>query len=234
MKIITSITPKGGPGKTTLLYSYAKYRHDQGKKVLIVDFDENFSLTNMYERRIEFLEANEVEDIDFPTVLNLQPSKAMLERQIRDLGKDYDEVLIDTAGKIERYHRDLCLFVDLVLIPVRPVQASIDNAIATCEYLDDVREENDNMPVYGIAALGFKKNGVEDREYLREFDDSVRFTKQTEYADKAYKVSDRRGLSITELDKCELLSRKDREAAAKAAIQMRLLCKEISELVEAI
>lgn len=234
MKIITAITPKGGGGKSTLLYCLAKHFHDKGHKVLVLDPDTNMSITKMYERRIDFVEEQHKSHLDYPQVLSFKPSPTKLMRQLEDFGRDYDFVFVDTYGKIERYHNDLLYIADLVLVPTQPNQAAINCALDACDYIDTVREENEGLPVYGVAMLNFARNGLEEREYRREFDDAFCFGVQTRPYGKAYKLADRRGLSVTELDSLPLLARKDKEACQNAAIDMRRLCKEVYELVEAL
>jgi cellulose biosynthesis protein BcsQ len=232
MKVITAITPKGGGGKTTVLYCLAKALHDAGKRVLVLDPDTNSSLTRAYERREDFLQDKYGESLDYPTVQPLIPSKHKLRSQIEKLGADYDIVIIDTYGKIEQYHKDVSLFADLVLIPAQPNQSSIENALDTCEYMSSLREENEGKPVYGVTLLNFAKNGVAERQYRKEFKGAMTFNIETRPYGRAYKLADIRGLSVTEMDKETKLSTADREACVNAAIDMRRLCDEIIEVVE--
>jgi len=232
MKVITAISPKGGVGKSTLLYNLAKAFHDIGMKVLVLDPDTNQSLYRAYERRIDFLETESGVDIDYPTVSTFTPAK-LLKRQIEDLGKGYDIVIVDTYGKIEGYQIALLEFVDLVIVPTQPNQSAINNALDTCQYIEGVREENDGYPIYGVSLLNFAKNGVEERQYRKNFDGvNTIFDMQTRPYGKAYKLADRKGLSVTELDKIGLLKKVDEESCKNAAIDMRRLCKEIIEVVE--
>lgn len=230
MKIITSISPKGGVGKTTLLYCLAKILHDSGLKVLVLDPDTNQSFYRAYGRRIDFVEDLHEKPLDYPTVNTFIPSKR-LERQIHDLGKGYDVVVVDTYGKIENYHKELMFIADLVLVPAQPNQSSINNALDTCSFIEEVRQENEGLPIYGVALLNFAKNGVEEREYRKHFENAHIFTIETRPYGKAYKLADRRGLSVTELDKIGLLSKQEELSCANAAIDMRRLCKEILEVV---
>jgi chromosome partitioning protein len=232
MKIISAIQPKGGSGKSTLLYGLSKMFHDRGAKVLVLDPDTNMSLSKAYERRIDFMEGRKGLSLDFPTVRSFQPSATKLERQLQDFGHEYDIVMVDTFGTIQRFHNDLIYASDLVLIPAQPAQAAIDNALATCDYLDTVRAENDNLPVYGVTLLNFTRNGVEDRQYRRDFDEAFVFSVETRHYRKAYKMADQLGLSVTELDKVGLLSKQDAAQCINAAIDMRRLCNEIIDLVE--
>lgn len=230
MKIITSISPKGGAGKTTLLYCLAKSLHDSGLNVLVLDPDSNQSFYRAYGRRMDFLEDAHGAPLDFPTVNTFIPSKR-LERQISDLGEGYDVVVVDTYGKIESYHKELMFIADLVLVPTQPNQSAINNALDTCNFIEEVREENDGLPIYGVALLNFAKNGVEEREYRKNFNGAHIFGVETRPYGKAYKLADRRGLSVTELDKIGLLSKQDEQSCTNAAIDMRRLCKEIIDVV---
>lgn len=48
MEIITFATIKGGIGKTTLSFNYGEYLASQGKKVLLMDLDQQSSLSRTY------------------------------------------------------------------------------------------------------------------------------------------------------------------------------------------
>lgn len=230
MQILTAISPKGGVGKTTLLYSVAKTLHDQGKKVLVLDPDPNMSFFNMYERRVDYCEANGTE-IDYPDVQTFTPSKTNIKRQLHQAGEGYDCVIVDTHGKIERMQTDLMYDSDLILVPIVPLKAAINSALDTCDALEAVREENEGLPIYSVARLNFRKQGVAEREYRKSFGDAYQFNTETRPYE-CYKEADQLGLAVVELDK--VLPKRQAEAAAKASIDMRRLCKEITDLLEAI
>lgn len=49
MKIISFAADKGGVGKTTLTYNYGEWLANQGKKVLLVDLDQQCNLSQTYD-----------------------------------------------------------------------------------------------------------------------------------------------------------------------------------------
>lgn len=53
MKIITINTVKGGVGKTTLTYQFGEYLASLGKKVLMIDFDFQRNLTELYLQKAD-------------------------------------------------------------------------------------------------------------------------------------------------------------------------------------
>ena len=48
MEVITFATIKGGIGKTTLSYNYGEYLASKGHKVLLMDLDQQSSLSRTY------------------------------------------------------------------------------------------------------------------------------------------------------------------------------------------
>ncbi|CCI84756.1 chromosome partitioning atpase [Lactobacillus pasteurii DSM 23907 = CRBIP 24.76] len=64
MEIITFSTVKGGIGKTTLSYNYAEYLAHQGHKVLLLDFDEQSSLSRIYDVTDQEGTAADILDVD--------------------------------------------------------------------------------------------------------------------------------------------------------------------------
>ena len=234
MKIIATISPKGGVGKSTLCYSLGKYFHDMGKKVLILDSDTNLSLFNCHEDRVRSAENGMIKELDFATVMTFAPPKTGLERLINSMGEGYDIVIVDTCGAITDFHTSLIYLCLLIFIPVTPNKSSIDSALGAAEYIEDAQTQNNGKPVYGLVKVNFDKAGVADKQYVRmlEAEDKPTFDTTLYTYGRRYKDAALYGLSITELDK--VLPKAQAEASAKAAIQMRNFCKECYQIVEQI
>jgi chromosome partitioning protein len=107
--IIGVLNQKGGVGKTTVSVNLAATFAKQGRRVLLVDADPQGSALGWSSLR-------EIEPL-FPVI---GMAKATLHRELPELAKDYDIVVIDGAPRVNELARAAMLASDLVLIPVQP------------------------------------------------------------------------------------------------------------------
>lgn len=91
MPIIVVGGIKGGSGKTTLASNLAVIRSHAGRRVLLVDADEQSSVSDWAEHR-------ESLGIETPwtTIQLFGPS---VRTQLQKMAKDYEDVIVDTGGR---------------------------------------------------------------------------------------------------------------------------------------
>lgn len=107
--IIGFLNQKGGVGKTTLAVHAADVLARRGKRVLLVDADQQGSA-------LDWAAARRTEPL-FPVV---GLPKASIHKELPGLVQGYDLVIIDGPPRVYDVARSVIMASDLVIIPVQP------------------------------------------------------------------------------------------------------------------
>lgn len=103
---------KGGTGKTTIATNLAYMRSEAGKKVLLVDADEQKSASLWSDQRTGMKA-----ETKWTTI---QLSGMYIYEEIQKLSKNYDDVIVDTGGRDNSSQRSVLTIADVFLMPFRP------------------------------------------------------------------------------------------------------------------
>lgn len=132
--IIGVLNQKGGVGKTTIAINLAATYAKSGLRVLLVDADPQGSA-------LQWSAARDAEPL-FPVVGMAKPS---LHRDLPDIAKDYQVVIIDGAPRVNELGRAAILASDLVLIPVQPSPYDIWAAADTVSLIQEAQQFKPNL-----------------------------------------------------------------------------------------
>jgi chromosome partitioning protein len=133
---------KGGSGKTTLSTNICILQALSGKKVLLVDSDEQRSASDWSEHR-ENLEI----DTSWTTITL---SGAAVRSQILKMKDNYDEIIIDVGGRDTTSQRAALTIADTLVAPFQPRSLDVWTLGKLSELLDEVYIINPNLTAYAV------------------------------------------------------------------------------------
>lgn len=132
--ILGVLSQKGGVGKTTLAINLAAVFAKSGLRTLLVDADPQGS-------SLAWSSARELEPL-FPVVGMAKPT---LHRDLPEIAKDYDMVLLDGAPRVNDLGRSALMASDLVLIPVQPSPYDVWAAAETVQLVREAGVFKENL-----------------------------------------------------------------------------------------
>ena len=126
--IISLISQKGGVGKTTLSLNLAGLFAIGGSRTLLIDADPQAS-------SVSWSSVRSAEPL-FPVV---GMAKGNLHKELPDLRRQYDVVIIDGAPRVNEIARSAIIASDLILIPVQPSPVDIWASLETVQLVNEAR-----------------------------------------------------------------------------------------------
>lgn len=186
--IVGILSQKGGVGKSTISINLAATLAARGKRVLLIDADPQGSAMAWSSARDG--------DPLFPVIGMAKPT---LHKDLPEVARDYDHVIIDGAPRVNDLGRAAIIASDLVVIPVQP---SPYDVWAAAETVQLVREAQQFKPALKAVFVINRKiaNTAIGRDVvgaLAQFDDvpvlTATLTQRVVYAESAGA-----GLSVAE------------------------------------
>jgi chromosome partitioning protein len=132
--IIGVLNQKGGVGKTTIAVNIAACLTMRSKRVLLVDADPQGS-------SLAWSAAREAPPL-FSVVGMAKPT---LHREMPEIARDYDVVVIDGAPRVNDLGRAAILASDTILIPVQPSPYDVWAAADTVQLIREAQQFKDGL-----------------------------------------------------------------------------------------
>ena len=185
---------KGGTGKTTLATNLAQMRASAGYDVLLVDSDKQESASSWAGLREEI--GNE------PAITTVQKVGKNITRDLIDLAKRYDDLIVDAGGRDSVELRAAMVAADKLFIPVQASQFDVWTLGNMCELVDQAQALNPKLQAHVILNRASTNPVVsevdEARELFNDFE-SLHFSGVILRDRIAFRKASSGGLGINEL-----------------------------------
>jgi len=183
---------KGGSGKSTLASNLAVIRSKLGRRVLLVDSDEQRSISDWAEHR------ESLSVITPWTTISLIGSS--VRTQLLKISNDYDDVIVDTGGRDTTSQRSALTVADLFLVPFQPRSLDVWTIGKVSSLLKEIKTVNPNLLAYSVLnradSQGSDNAGASD--ILNEFDELLHLSCVVGQR-KAFSNATAEGLGVVEL-----------------------------------
>src|ERR1051326_2619698 len=183
---------KGGAGKTTIATNLAVMRAASGKKVLLVDADEQKSSSIFANQR----EASGIET----TWITSQFCGIDLKSKISKVKAGYDDIIIDVGGRDTTSQRSALAIADIYLLPFNPSSFDVWTLSEVKSIIKDMSNFNEKLKAYAFINRADPTGSDNDdaRSILEECEE-LECLKLTIGNRKAFRSSSSDGLSVTEM-----------------------------------
>jgi chromosome partitioning protein len=143
-KIISFISRKGGTGKTTNAINLVTSLFQDGKKVMLVETDTNYTLNTL--RKMEAFKVKDQKP-SFEIVGSTDDTVADELIKIKE-GRRIDYVIVDSAGKTTNEGiKKLCLVSDVVIVPTSLTQNDLLVTYQTVTDLAPAQQLNSGLKI---------------------------------------------------------------------------------------
>lgn len=163
-KVILLGSQKGGCGKSTLGVNIAGWLAHNGKDVILVDADPQFSASRWAQDRQEQEQLKRISHVQ---------ANGNINQILKDLAGRYEYVVVDTAGRDSRELRTGMISADLFISPSRPSQYDLDTLPHLTNVFVQAQDLNPQLKGYLIINMCPTNPVIKETEdaktYLSDF-----------------------------------------------------------------
>jgi chromosome partitioning protein len=185
---------KGGGGKTTIATNLCVMRSLHGKKVLLVDADEQRTASDWASQR-------EALGISTPWTTVQLAGKA-IHTEIKKMSSNYDDVIVDVGGRDTTSQRSALAIANICIIPFKPKSFDMWTLGAVKTMLNEIRAINEKLKIYAVVNQGDYRGSDNDDsfEMIKEMSDFICVPTSIGYR-KAFANAASEGQGVVELKK---------------------------------
>lgn len=190
--IITVGGIKGGCGKSLISTNLTVMRALSGKKVLLVDADEQGTSGDWTDHRTGL-------GVETPwTTIRLKSNAVRTE--VKKMINNYDDIIIDCGGRDTASLRAALTVSDVFLVPFQPKSFDIWTADRVSNLLEEARSLNDNLVAYAVInCAGSRGSDNEDAQKILAKAEGLKLLPVTVGLRKGFSNATAEGLGIIEM-----------------------------------
>lgn len=190
--IITIGGIKGGCGKSLISTNLTVIRALGGKRILLVDGDEQGTSGDWTDHRSEL-------GINTPwTTIRLKSNAVRTE--VLKLAKNYDDVIIDCGGRDTASLRAALTISDVFLVPFQPKSFDIWTSAKVSELVQEAKSLNEKLKTYAfINCAGTRGSDNDDAKKILSKAEGLSLLPMTIGLRKAFSNATAEGLGVIEL-----------------------------------
>lgn len=190
--IVTIGGIKGGCGKSLIATNLTVLRAQQGRKVLLVDADEQGTSADWTDHRDEL-------GIDIPwTTIRLKANAVRTE--VLKLAKNYDDIIIDCGGRDTASLRAALTVSDIFLVPFQPKSFDIWTTGKVSTLAMEASCLNEKLKSYAfINCGGSRGQDNDDAKEILSQTDGLKLLSVTVGLRKSFSNATAEGLGVIEL-----------------------------------
>lgn len=201
---------KGGTGKSTIATNLAAYRVLAGKDVLLLDTDRQATAT--------FWSLTRDADYGRKRVPCLRKTGGQIHRELEQLRKKFDDIIIDAGGRDSAELRSALLVSDKFYMPLRPSQFDVWTVETIGKIVEDARIFNPGLKTVAFLNLASANPRNAEIEEVGSFLRGIEFLElgRAVIRDRiSFRRAGQAGLSVFESND------------SKAKAEMQTLCDEV-------
>ena len=190
--IITIGGIKGGCGKSLISTNLTVMRALSGKKVLLVDADEQGTSGDWNDHRTGL-------GVETPwTTIRLKSNAVRTE--VKKMINNYDDILIDCGGRDTASLRAALTVSDIFLVPFQPKSFDIWTAERVCNLVEEAKALNEDLICYAVInCAGSRGSDNEDAQKILSKADGLKLLSVTVGLRKGFSNATAEGLGIIEM-----------------------------------
>jgi chromosome partitioning protein len=189
--ILTIGAVKGGVGKSLIATNMAVLRSSLGKKVLLVDADEQATTISWADQRTA---------LGVPTPwTTVQLKSAAVRTEVRKMIAHYDDIIIDCGGRDTASLRAALTVSDMFLVPFQPKSFDIWTSEKVAGLVEEATALNEKLISYSVInCAGARGSDNDDARAILCKMPGVRLLPATIGLRKAFSNATAEGLGIIE------------------------------------